>query len=167
MPFGSVFLLEGALLPNEFDFFHCMISGALGISIDKRFLFVLLWDRAEAMQGCALREWYRTHQSRIESSTQENFRQTVYMARHVWACDVAHELWLWRRPFRFREQGNVITATPSVELRMRKSVDPEMHGRISRSFSLKPLSMDEEDQQQYMFELPPAARSRVVRKLQK
>src|SRR6266540_4446993 len=55
-PFGSVFLLEGGLIPNEFDLFHCMISGALGISIDHRFLFVLLWDRAEAMQGCALRD---------------------------------------------------------------------------------------------------------------
>lgn len=156
-PFGSVFLLDGALMPNEFDFFHCMISGALGISIDNRFLFVLLWDRAEGMQGCALRDWYRTHRPRIESSANEHRRQTIYMARHVWACEVAHELSLWWRPFRFREQSNVITATPSVESRTRKQVDPQVHARVCHSFSLKPLSIDGENQQQYVFELPPAA----------
>lgn len=159
-PFGSVFLVDGALMPNEFDFFHCMISGALGISIDSRFLFVLLWDRAEAMQGCALRDWYRTHRPRIESSTQENRRQTVYMARHVWCCEVAHELFLWRRSFRFREQDNLITATPSVETRMRGHVDPEMHVRICRSFALKPIPPSGENHQQYMFELPAAEKRR-------
>ena len=76
-PFGSVFLLDGALMPNEFDFFHCMISSALGVSIDDRFLFVLLWDRAEAMQGCALRDWYKTHRPRIDKSRAEHRRQTV------------------------------------------------------------------------------------------
>lgn len=162
-PFGSVFLLEGALIPNEFDLFHCMISGALGISIDDRFLFVLLWDRAEAMKGCALRDWCGTHLPRIESSTEENRRQTAYMARHVWACEVAHELLLWRRPFRFREQDNVITATPSVEPRIRKSIDPEMHVKVCRSFGLRPLSPSAEDQQYYMFELPTGEELRQKR----
>jgi hypothetical protein len=159
-PFGSVFLLDGALMPNEFDFFHCMISGALGISIDDRFLFVLLWDRAEAMRGCALRDWYRTHRPRIESSTEENRRQTVHMARHVWCCEVAHELWLWRRPFRFWEENSVVTATPSVASRTRKPVDREMQVRICRSFALKPLPSSGENHQQYMFELPAAEKRR-------
>jgi hypothetical protein len=152
-PFGSVFLLDGALIPNEFDLFHCMISGALGISIDHRFLFVLLWDRAEGLQGCALRDWYRTHRPRIEGSAEENRRQTAYMARHVWACEVAHELWLWQRPFRFREQNNIITATPSIEVRPRKPVDREMQGRICRSFALKPLFGNADSPQHYMFDL--------------
>jgi hypothetical protein len=156
-PFGSVFLLDGALMPNEFDFFHCMISGALGISIDERFLFVLLWDRAEGMQGCALRDWYTTHRPRIESSPNDERRQTTYMARHVWACEVAHELWLWRRPFRFREIDNVITTTPLVESRTRRPVDDEIHIKICRSFTLKPLPVDSDNQQHYTFELPAAA----------
>ena len=151
-PFGSVFLLEGALMPNEFDFFHCMISGALGISIDERFLFVLLWDRAEGMQGCALSDWYRTHQPRIASLPAEKRRQTTYMARHVWACEVAHELWLWRRPFRFLEQDNVITATPSVEQRIRRAPDPELHKRICRSFALEPISDNEDGPHNYIFD---------------
>jgi hypothetical protein len=159
-PFGSVFLLDGALMPNEFDFFHCMISGALGISIDNRFLFVLLWDRAEAMRGCALRNWYQTHRPRIESSTEENRRQTVYIARHVWCCEVAHELFLWRRPFRFREQDNVITATPSVETRTRGPIDPEMHIKICRSFAVRPLSR--EGQLYYAFDLPAAGKENVA-----
>jgi hypothetical protein len=161
-PFGSVFLLDGAIMPNEFDLFHCMISGALGISIDHRFLFVLLWDRAEAMEGCALRDWYRTHRPRIESSTEANRRQTTYMARHVWACEVAHELWLWQRPFRFRQQNNIITATPSVESRFRKSVDPETHYRICRSFALKPVFGNADAPPGYIFDLPTA--EKAVRK---
>lgn len=155
-PFGSVFLLEGGLIPNEFDLFHCMISGALGISIDHRFLFVLLWDRAEVMQGCALRDWYRTHKPRIQSSPEGNRRQTAYMARHVWSCEVAHELWLWQRPFRFRQQDNSITATPSVESRVRKPVDREMHVRICRSFALKPVFGNSDCAQHYIFDLPTA-----------
>lgn len=158
-PFGSVFVLESALMPNEFDFFHCMISGALGVGIDDRFLFVLLWDRAEAMQGCALREWNVTHRQRIECSTDNLRRQTMYMARHVWCCEVAHELYLWRRPFRFREENNVVTATPSVEARVRQSPDPNTYRRICRSFALKPLPGGEETQQ-YMFELPAAEQRR-------
>jgi len=159
-PFGSVFLLEGALMPNEFDLFHCMISGALGITIDHRFLFVLLWDRAEAMQGCALDDWHRTHLPRIAVSTEETRQQTAYMARHVWACEVAHELFLWRRPFRFRERDNVIAATPSVPTRFRKPIDQEIHVKICRSFALRPVGGGE-SQQYYAFELPAAEKQNV------
>ena len=83
-PFGSVFLLNGALMPGEFDLVHCMISDALGISIDDRFLFVLLWDRAERMRGCALADWYRTHSSRIQNASEKDRPQVAYMTRHVW-----------------------------------------------------------------------------------
>ena len=153
-PFGSVFLLEGALMPGEFDFVHCMISGALGISIDDRFLVVLLWDRAEGMRGCALRDWYSEHRTRIENSPELQRAEMLYMARHVWTCEVAHELLLWRRPFRFLELHNVIAATPSVAARVRGAVDRKTSIQICRSFALKPVFTEGEVPAHYELEFP-------------
>ncbi len=153
-PFGSVFLLEGALMPGEFDFVHCMISGAVGISIDDRFLVVLLWDLSEGMRGRALREWNLEHRSRIQNSPEIDRPQMSYMARHVWMCEVAHELLLWRRPFRFREWSSIITAMPSLASRVRGTVDRETLIKICRSFALKPIFTDGEPPNHYLLEYP-------------
>lgn len=153
-PFGSVFLLEGALMPGEFDFIHCMISGAVGISIDDRFLVVLLWDLAEGMRGRALRDWDREHRSRIQNSPEVDRPRMSYMARHVWMCEVAHELLLWRRPFRFREWSKISTAMPSVAPRVRGAVDREALIKICRSFALKPIFTEGDLPNHYMLEFP-------------
>lgn len=158
-PFGSVFVLAGALTPGEFDFFHCMISGALGISIDHRFLVVLLWDHAEAMRGCALRDWEITSRVAKEAAPQAQRKMVTYMARHVWACEVAHELWRRRRPFRFHQQGNIATATPSEQSREPSAFDRKMHIKICRSFALKPIVTDPEEQYQYQLEIPSLPKS--------
>ena len=141
-------------MPGEFDLVHCMISDALGISIDDRFLFVLLWDRAEAMRGCALADWYRTHSSRIQNASEKDRPQVAYMARHVWGLEVAHELLLWRRAFRFREENNVIKATPLVTTRVRGAVNREVLARVCSGFALTPIFSEGAYPDHYMFEFP-------------
>ena len=159
-PFGSVFVLEGALMPGEFDFVHCMISGTVGISIgDDLFLVVLLWDRAEGMRGPALRDWYSEFRPRIQNSSAEELPQASYMARHVWTCELAHELLLWRRRFSFREQHNLFVATPTVSMRARGPVDWGRFLQSCRAFALKPISTQDEIPCRYIQEVPGQKRN--------
>jgi len=105
-PFGSVFILDSLLPHDEFDLFHCLITGTVGIHTGGKFIVVFLWDQGDAMAANIGEQWNRYHLPNAASYVgHENYSSHCYMAHHVWACESAY--WLYRN----RRRINMILST--------------------------------------------------------
>lgn len=102
LPFGSVFILDSLTPEDHFDLVHCAYTGALGIDIGKKFIFVTFWDRGRTLKSNALLLWHEDQVLRVErlKNTSEYDGQ-CYMAHRVWACEMAY--------FQFRSRPNSMT----------------------------------------------------------
>ncbi|WXF88525.1 hypothetical protein WDV92_06470 [Pseudomonas syringae pv. atrofaciens] len=101
-PFGSVFILDSLTPETHFDLVHCSYTGALGIDIGKKFIFVTFWDRGRTLNSNAIALWNEDQVLRVErlKNTSEHEGQCM-MAHRVWACEIAY--------FQFRSRPNSMT----------------------------------------------------------
>lgn len=89
-PLGSVLVIDSLMPANEFDFFHCLVTGAVGIHIGGKFIVVFFWDQGAAADSNMLEIWETYHVPIVRSkATDPDFHTHCYMAHHVWACECA------------------------------------------------------------------------------
>jgi hypothetical protein len=136
-PFGSVYVFDSFVGPSEFDFFHCMTTGTVGVNLGDKFVVVFLWDQGDAYRANTLDMWEKYHLQVVANAPAEKRREFGYVAHHVWACESAYWLWRHRRPFNFVRFGNTLLLIPPGTRPPGEPSDRETYERICPSFRLK------------------------------
>jgi hypothetical protein len=114
-PFGSVFVLNSLLRADQFDFFHCYVTGVVGIHLGGQFIVVFLWDQGEAERSSLLDVWLKYHVPSVRNrSASADYDSLCYMAHHVWACEGAYALYRRRRPFNLLTSQNRVVLIPPM-----------------------------------------------------
>ncbi|MFV0677779.1 hypothetical protein [Variovorax sp. tm] len=137
-PFGSVFILDSLLPPNEFDLFHCLVTGTVGIHIGGKFIVVFLWDQGDAMAANIEAQWTRHHLPTAASYIgHADYADHCYMAHHVWACESAYWLYRNRRRLNMLRSPEHIALVPPAFRPQAQPVVEEQYRHICRSFGLE------------------------------
>ncbi|EMO3476335.1 TPA: hypothetical protein ACLG03_002600 [Pseudomonas aeruginosa] len=137
-PFGSVFILDSLTPENHFDLVHCAYTGALGIDIGKKFIFVTFWDRGRTLKSNALTLWHEDQVLRVEKlkSTSEHGAH-CHLAHRIWSCEIAY--------FQFRSRPNSMTilktpnkvAAPPYPIIPARPVDILEYVYVCKNFGLQ------------------------------
>jgi hypothetical protein len=150
-PFGTVFVIDRSVDANEFDFFHCMTTGVMGIAIDHRFIVVFLWDQGDGRESNIWRQWTEHHVHTIANASDENRMDVAFVTRHVWACESAYWLWRHRRSFKFVKAGSSLALIPPLSRPPPKPLDEATYRRICCSFALELKTFDGEVNNTYAY----------------
>lgn len=136
--FGSVFILDSLTPEDHFDLVHCGYTGALGIDIGKKFIFVTFWDRGRTLKSNALTLWHEDQVLRVEKlkDTSEHGGQ-CHLAHRVWSCEMAY--------FQFRSRPNSMTilqtqnkvTAPPYPIIPARPVDVFEYVRVCKNFGLQ------------------------------
>lgn len=82
-PFGSVYIVDSFLGNRQFDFFHCLVTGTVGVNLGDKFLVVFLWDQAEGSRSNIIEIWQKHHVPSVAKALPDDRRETAYLAHHV------------------------------------------------------------------------------------
>jgi len=74
-PFGSVYLFDSFVGPSEFDFFHCMTTGTVGVNLGEKFVVVFLWDQGDGYHSNILDGWEKHHVQVVANAPAEKRRE--------------------------------------------------------------------------------------------
>ena len=160
-PIGSVFILDSLLEPTDFDFFHCLVTGTVGINLGRKFVVVFLWDQGDARGSNLLEQWETHHRKSVLRAPPEEKWHMAYMAHHVWASEGAYWLWRHRRPFSFVQVDKLLALTPPLLRPEGKPLDKKTYGIICRSFGLRLEVFNGPAKNIYSFCLPDRKKSAV------
>lgn len=136
-PFGCVFIFDSLLTQDEFDLFHCLITGTVGIHVGGKFIVVFLWDQGDAM--AANIEWQWTHHHLPITASlvgNEDYQSHCYMAHHVWACESAYWLYRNRRRINFLWSNDQISLIPPMFRGETRPSAEEEYRQVCSSFGL-------------------------------
>lgn len=148
-PFGTVIVLRVPALVEKFDFFHCMITGVIGISTGGEFVLVFLWDQGDASSSNMLEILQEYHLNNIEKAKPEERDATVYLSLHAWVCESAYAAWRRRRPIdHVRTESGLMLGQP-VKSGVRRSADEATYRRICASFGLHLAEFNGETHNKY------------------
>lgn len=136
-PFGSVYVVDSLRGNREFDFFHCLVTGTVGVNLGDKFLVVFLWDQADGSRSNIMEIWQKHHVPSVAKALPDDRRETGYLAHHVWACEAAYQLWRHRRPFNLLRVGDTLILAPPLTRSQGKPLDREAYERICPSFGLR------------------------------
>jgi hypothetical protein len=148
-PFGSVYIFD-SLLPNDsFDFFHCLVTGTLGIHIGGKYIVVFFWDQSDGQYANLLTTW-NYHASIVSSlKPNQNKEHHGYMAHHVWACESGYWLYRNRRSFNFISTDKNIVSVPPMNRRPTRPPSESEYRKICRNFGLNLVKFKGETANQY------------------
>lgn len=144
-PFGSVFILDSLLPHDEFDLFHCLVTGTIGIHIGGKFIVVFLWDQCDAMAANIGEQWTRRHLPTAALLLgHEDYQSHCYMAHHVWACESAYWLYRNRRPMNMLWSADQITLVPPILRPQARPPVEDEYRHVCASFGLELTSFNGE-----------------------
>jgi len=137
-PLGSVFILDSLTPEDHFDLVHCAYTGALGIDIGKKFIFVTFWDRGRTLKSNALALWHEDQVLRVDKlkDSSEHGGQ-CHLAHRVWSCEIAY--------FQFRSRPNSMTilktqnivAAPPYPIIPARPADVSEYVLVCKNFGLQ------------------------------
>jgi hypothetical protein len=159
-PFGSVYILDSLRGNREFDFFHCLVTGTVGVNLGDKFLVVFLWDQGDGSRSNSIDIWQRHHVPSVAKALPDDRLQAAYMAHHVWACESGYQLWRHRRPFNFIRVGNTLVLAPPLTRSQGKPLERDAYEKICRSFGLRLKVFNGEIDNVYLVSIPTLNRSR-------
>ena len=137
-PFGSVYIVDSLSPINEFDFFHCLITGTIGIDIGDKFILVFLWDQGDSLQTNILEQWEKFHVPRVKFMENDAaYKDHCYMAHHVWACESAYWIYRQRRSFNFLLTDKNLMLIPPITRLKGKDIEPNELRQIARNFGIE------------------------------
>jgi hypothetical protein len=159
-PIGSVLVIDSIGTQSKFDFFHCLITGTVGINIGEKFILVFLWDQGAAMNSNILEHWNDFHAPRLRSLPQDDdYDINCYMAPHVWACEAAYATYRRRRSFNMMSTDrSLVLIPPATRLPMRPHNEQE-YRLVTRNFGLELGSYAGEVGNVYSMREPPPKRA--------
>ena len=138
MPFGSVFILDSLLPQDSFDFFHCLVTGTIGIHLDGKFVVVFLWDQGDAHLANIASQWTNYHQPSVQSLRgSEGYEDHCYLSHHVWACESAYWLYRQRRAFNLIRTNDQLVLVPPLMRRDGRGATESEYSRICSNFGLE------------------------------
>jgi hypothetical protein len=137
-PLGSVFVLDSLVGPKTFDFFHCMLTGTVGINLGDKFVIAFLWDQRDGLNyGKLLTPWFNEFlpNANKHRGTAE-FEAQAAMAHRIWACEAAY--WLVRRQRSLRSAigRERFVLLPTMSARQAHPPDEVEYRQVCRSFGL-------------------------------
>jgi len=136
-PFGSVFVVDSLNPTPQFDFMHCLVTGAIGVDIGGKFILVFLWDQSDGAHANILDHWTKYHEPRVGAmSGQEDFTSQCYMASHVWACEAAYWMYRHRRSFSLMRTPKQITLLLPMGRAPGKPSNEQEYRQVCRNFGL-------------------------------
>ena len=137
-PIGSVFIIDSLYENNEFDFFHCLITGTIGINLGRKFVLVFFWDQRDASHVPVVKTWENHHKPIAQQfSGSPEYQTHIYLAYHAWACETAYFLYRHRRSFNIVASENNFVLVPPLNRAPGKPEDKEEYNMTCRSFGLK------------------------------
>lgn len=136
-PFGSVFILDSLLPVEEFDLFHCLVTGTVGVHVGGKFIVVFLWDQCDAMAANIGEQWTRHHLPTAASFLgHKDYESHCFMAHHVWACESAYWLYRNRRSMKMLvSPSQIVLVPPLFRPQARPPIESE-YRRVCTSFGL-------------------------------
>lgn len=136
-PFGSVFVVDSLNPVPEFDFFHCIVTGAVGVEIGGKFVLVFLWDQGDGSKANILDLWKQYHEPRVKGMADDpDYKAHCYLAPHVWACEGAYWLYRNRRAHSVIKTANQIALVPPLMRRPGKDPEEQEYRQVCRNFGL-------------------------------
>lgn len=137
-PFGSVYILDSLTPSDQFDFFHCMATGTVGIDIGDKFIIVFLWDQNDSQNTNVIDSWNNYHIPLVQKSKSlPTYSDHCYLAPHIWAYESAYLMYRYRRTFTFLSTDNKIILTPPTFRNEPKEYNEDVQKKIAKSFGLK------------------------------
>lgn len=149
VPFGSVFVTESLIGLLEFDLFHCLITGTVGINLGDRFVTVFLWDQGDGSHSSIISQWTDWHAKLPGYAGGPDKAVHQYMAHHVWACESAYGLYRRRRSFNFLETAEKLVLIPPMDRLPGRAPAKREYERICMSFGLKLMEFNGETHNRY------------------
>lgn len=144
-PFGSVYILDSLLPAGNFDLFHCLITGTIGIHIGGKFIVVFLWDQSDGMHVDLMGHWTNHHLPFAQSTEGRSDPEMYgYMAHHVWACEAAYWLYRNRRSFNFVSTEQQLLLVPPMMRRPTRPPQEQEFKMVCRSFGLDLVEFNED-----------------------
>lgn len=145
LPFGSVFIFDSLLPRTEFDLFHCLTTGTVGIHIGGKFIIVFFWDQGDAMESNIEEQWTQNYLPIVEQCFDNAEKEEDgYIAHHVWACESAYWLYRNRRPINMLRFPTEIALIPPKFRQQPMPFNKEEYSQICRSFGLELVSFNGE-----------------------
>lgn len=135
-PFGSVHVLDSYFDETDFDFFHCLVTSTVGVTIPGKFILAFLWDQGDSYRADVIRHWKEHHEVLLKNTPRESRRAIPYMAYHVFACESAYWMYRHRRPHTLViTQDSVLSVSPFSKTKG-KVPDQQEYGMICKNFGL-------------------------------
>ena len=137
LPIGSVYVVD-SLTPDEFDLFHCFLTGTIGINVGDKLLLVFLWDQGQGLKSGIMKQWVSWHlpytQTRIG---QNDYKATCMMATHIWACESAYFLYRHNAYISIVDMDGKLALVPPLFPERTKPPNEQLYQYICESFGLK------------------------------
>lgn len=136
-PFGSVFIVDSLNPTPQFDFMHCLVTGAVGVDIGGQFILVFLWDQGDAAHATILDQWINFHAPRVKAMAGDpDYEANCYIAPHVWACESAYWLYRHRRAYSMIKSSTQIALVPPLTRVPGRQPNEEQYRQVCRNFGL-------------------------------